>query len=257
MPRKPRDKSETGIYHIIARGINQQDIFHEENDFEKYRQAIEKIGLDSGITILGYCLMNNHVHLLVKESESVLSVFMKRIGVTYAHWYNCKYERSGHLFQDRFKSEAVLDDAYLLTVIRYIHNNPVKAAIVKDPVKYRWSSCADYYNADNNAAGFVHTKLILGMFSDQVKQAIDKFRKFMLGGDSDQCLDIGDNERLGDAEAYRIVLELMQSKPVSTLQTMEKEHRNQIVSKLKYEYGLGLRQISRITGLPLHIVRKV
>ena len=71
MPRKPREKSKTGIYHIIVRGIGQQDIFHDEDDFDKYLGAVKKIGLESGITVLGYCLMTNHVHLLVKHMRTV------------------------------------------------------------------------------------------------------------------------------------------------------------------------------------------
>jgi len=86
--------------------------------------------------------MANHVHLLVKESNTDISILMKRFGVSYGYWYNWKYERRGHLFQDRFKSECIEDDAYLLTVIRYIHNNPVKAAIVHKPEQYRWSKKA-------------------------------------------------------------------------------------------------------------------
>ncbi|MDD3365251.1 MAG: transposase [Syntrophomonas sp.] len=256
MPRKPREKSETGIYHIIVRGINQQDIFHEEDDFDKYLEAIRKIGLESGITVLGYCLMSNHVHLLVKESDTDISVFMKRHGVSYAYWYNCKYERHGHVFQDRFKSECVEDDAYLLTVIRYIHNNPVKAKIVNNPEQYQWSSCAIYYEAARKVNS-VDTRLILGIFSVNEKLAIERFRNFMQEGNEDQCLGHDKNQQLGEREAYRLTVELLKGKPVSALQTMEPEIRNQIMSQLRYEYGLGLRQLSRITGLPLHIVRKI
>jgi len=257
VPRKPREKSETGIYHIIVRGINQQDIFHDEEDFDKYLGAIKKIGLESGIIILGYCLMTNHVHLLVKESDTDVSVFMKRLGVSYAYWYNWKYERRGHVFQDRFKSECVEDDTYLLTVIRYIHKNPVKAAVVNNPEQYRWSSCATYYKAERQEASGVDTKLILGVFSVHEELALERFQNFMEEGDEDQCLGHVENRRLDEREAYQLVVELLKGEPVSALQTMESESRNQIMRQLRYDYGLGLRQLSRVTGLPLHIVRKV
>jgi REP element-mobilizing transposase RayT len=112
MPRKPREKGETGIYHVIVRGVGQQDIFHEEDDFHRYLETTKKISLESGVSILGYCLMTNHVHLLLRENNGDISVFMKRLDVSYAYWYNWKYERIGHVFQDRFKSECVEDDFF-------------------------------------------------------------------------------------------------------------------------------------------------
>ena len=257
MPRKPREKSQTGIYHIIVRGINQQDIFHDEDDFDKYLGAVKKIGMENGIIVLGYCLMTNHVHLLVKESNTQVAIFMKRLGISYALWYNWKYERHGHVFQDRFKSECVEKDAYLLTVIRYIHNNPVKATIVKNPEQYLWSSCSAYYNAEIQAGNGLDTRLILGIFSIHEKLAIDRFREFMEEGNEDQCLDHNKYQRLGESEAYQLIAEMLRGKPVSALQMMEPESRNLIMRQLRYDYGLGLRQLSRVTGIPLHIVRKM
>lgn len=84
--------------------------------------------------------MNNHVHILIKEGNESLSKPMKRKGISYAYWYNFKYERSGDIFQDRYKSEPVEDDKYLLTVIRYIHQNPLKAGILEEINEYQWSS---------------------------------------------------------------------------------------------------------------------
>ncbi|WP_198543854.1 transposase [Petroclostridium xylanilyticum] len=88
--------------------------------------------------------MNNHIHLLLKEGKEAISQAMKRIGASYVYWYNMKYERYGHLFQDRYKSEKVEDDKYLLTVLRYIHQNPIKAGIVEEAIKYKWSSYIEY-----------------------------------------------------------------------------------------------------------------
>lgn len=84
--------------------------------------------------------MGNHVHILIKEGKEDLGNVMRRIGASYVYWYNVKYDRVGHLFQDRFKSEAVEDNRYLLSVLRYIHQNPLKAGIVSDIREYKWSS---------------------------------------------------------------------------------------------------------------------
>ena len=257
MARKPREKSETGIYHVIVRGINQQDIFHDEEDFKKYIRVLKKAGSETDAEILGYCLMTNHVHLLLKENNDNLSKYMKSLQVSYVYWYNSKYERCGHLFQDRFKSEAVENDAYLLTVIRYIHNNPVKAGIVKKPEQYLWSSCANYYGAEMTSLKKIDTKLILGIFSNQKETAIATFKEFMNEPQEDQCMEYDENRKLTETEVYQLTAELLKGRPVTTIQTLDPESRNQIINQLRYDYGVSIRQISRVTGLPLHVVRKV
>ena len=132
MPRQPRRKSESGIYHIMLRGINQQTIFEDDADYRRFLDTLEKYKAVSGYTVFAYCLMSNHVHLLLKVADEDLDMIMKRIGGSYVFWYNWKYSRRGHLFQDRFKSEPVETDPYFLAVLRYIHQNPVKAKIVKN-----------------------------------------------------------------------------------------------------------------------------
>ena len=256
MPRKPREKSETGIYHVIVRGIGQQIIFHEEADFQRYLEIVKKVSLESAVSILGYCLMINHVHLLLREDDGDISVFMKRLGVSYAYWYNRKYERTGHVFQDRFKSECVEDDAYLLTVIRYIHQNPIKASIINKPEEYEWSSCAAYYKADQNTVIFPDTSLILGILHKDKIIAIEELKKFTEEDNKEQCLDCDETRRISESEAYEITRKIMKSRQITTLETMEQDARNKILSSLRNE-GLSLRQICRITGLPFHIVRKV
>ena len=91
--------------------------------------------------------MENHVHLLIRDPDGSCPVFMKKMGVGYVRYYNGKYERIGHLFQDRYKSEIITDDAYLLSAFRYILNNPEKAGICRAE-SYPWSSCWEY-NAEN------------------------------------------------------------------------------------------------------------
>lgn len=255
MPRKPRAKSKTGIYHVIVRGIGQQDIFYEEDDYQKYLHTMKKVSMENGVSILGYCLMPNHVHLLLKENNEDLSLFMKRLGVSYAYWYNWKYERTGHVFQDRFKSECVEDDAYLLTVIRYIHRNPLKAAIASNPEEYKWSSCAAYYNAVQGTTTFPNTKLILGIVHTEKSKAIEALQKFTEETNEDPCLDCDKPKRISDSEAFEIIKRKMNGRPITAIQTMDQNARNMILSHVRND-GLSLRQICRITGLPFHIVRK-
>ncbi len=139
MVRRARERCESGVYHIVLKGINRQDIFFDEEDFQRFLNTLEKKKLENRFVVYGYCLMNNHVHILIREKNDKISRIMSRVGTSYAWWYNRKYGRSGHVFQGRYGSECVEDNTYLLTVVRYIHNNPVKAGMVKVPGDYQWS----------------------------------------------------------------------------------------------------------------------
>jgi len=157
---------------------------------------------------------------------------------------------------DNHKAKGIEDDSYLLTVIRYIHQNPLKASIASKPEEYAWSSCAAYYAADRNIAKFPNTGLILGILHKEKKKAIEGLRKFTAEGSEDRCLDGEATKRISESVAYEIIKKTMQGKPVTALQTMDHEARNKILRSLR-KNGLSLRQICRITGLPFHIVRNV
>ena len=144
MPRIARIRSESGVYRIMLRGINRQDIFEDEEDIQRLLETIVRYKAICKYEVYAYCIMSNHVHLLLKETEDTISNVVKRISGSYVFWYNKKYERCGHLFQERYKSEAVESDEYLLTVLRYIHQNPIKAGMVKDISTYKWSSYIEY-----------------------------------------------------------------------------------------------------------------
>jgi putative transposase len=121
MPRVARGRSSSGIYHIMLRGINRQIIFEDEEDKTRFLETLRKYKDISKYQLYVYCLMDNHIHLLVKESGETISEAIKRISSSYVYWYNTKYERCGHLFQDRFKSEIVENTTYFFTVLRYIY----------------------------------------------------------------------------------------------------------------------------------------
>jgi putative transposase len=129
MARKERKKSRSGIYHIMLRGINRQTIFEDEEDKRKFLETLKKYKDVSKYQLYSYCLMDNHVHLLIREMDETIAEAIKRISSSYVYWYNLKYERVGHLFQERFKSERVESEVYFLTVLRYIHQNPLKAGL--------------------------------------------------------------------------------------------------------------------------------
>jgi len=130
MPRKPRVEI-AGYYHVIKRGVEQRVVFEEKEDCEKFEELLCTYEPNYGVTIHNYCLMNNHYHLLIEITENILSKFMRQINMNYAIYFNKTTKRLGHLWQGRFKSWFVTDEAYLYTLILYIEQNPVKAKIVK------------------------------------------------------------------------------------------------------------------------------
>lgn len=140
MPRRPRQLAESGVYHVVLRGVNRDAVFLEDEDFERFLSVLRAVRDATGCRVLAYCLMTNHVHLVLRTTDEPVGLVLKRLGIRYAGWFNRKYGRVGHFFQDRFVSRPVEDDAYLLTVLRYVWNNPVKAGICERPQDYRWSS---------------------------------------------------------------------------------------------------------------------
>ncbi len=140
MPRRPRQLAESEIYHAMVRGVNRDAIFLEDEDFERFLHALALTKEASGCSILAYCLMTNHVHLVIRTGPEPIGTVMKRLGVRYASWFNRKYGRVGHVFQDRFRSLPVEDDEYFVALLRYVWRNPVEAGLAGRPEDYRWSS---------------------------------------------------------------------------------------------------------------------
>lgn len=256
MPRQARQMSSTGIYHLIVRGINREVIFQDDNDRQRYIATLARIAADSNATVLGYCLMDNHVHILIKEGLTSISKLMHRLGASYAHYYNTRYERVGHVFQNRFKSESIENDNYLLSVIRYIHQNPVKAGIVTKSEQYQWSSCRVYYGSKDNLPGLTNTGFILGLFSENTEQAIILMRQFTEIETLDNCMKDIKRSALTDAKARQVIERVLNNKPISILGEMSKPDRDAVLHQLKQDEGLSIRQISRLTGVSFNIVKR-
>jgi len=147
MPRKPRVEV-AGYYHVVNRGVEQRVIFKEDEDYKKFEELLCTYTPSYGVTIHNYCLMSNHYHLLIEIEDGNLSKFMRQINMNYAIYFNKKYKRSGHLWQGRFKSWYVTDDAYLYTLILYIEQNPLKAKMVKRVEEYQYSTAHYFLNEE-------------------------------------------------------------------------------------------------------------
>lgn len=165
MSRQARIISNSELYHIMIRGINKERIFKNEIYKSKILEIIEEIKKEIEFSIVSYCVMDNHMHLLMQASQDNLANVMKKINVKYAMYYNRLEKRYGYVFQGRFRSEAVEDEKYMLGALRYIHNNPVKARICKNAFDYRWSSARDFINKNSTIINNNYINEIFSLFN--------------------------------------------------------------------------------------------
>ena len=150
MPRLARKKDEKSIFHIMVRSISELMLFKEDEDKLKYLELIKKYQLKYMFKVYGYCLMDNHGHLIIDVNGSDISRIMHSINFSYAQYFNRKYKRHGHVFQDRFKSKVVKDERYLIALSAYIHNNTTDIKEYKNKLEeYRFSSLKDYIKNKN------------------------------------------------------------------------------------------------------------
>ncbi len=242
MARQARQKSKTDIYHVILRGINRQQIFMDDEDYQHFIGLMDRYRDISHYEVYAYCLMGNHIHLLIQTQDEPLEVIFRRIGGSFVYWYNLKYQRVGHLFQDRFKSEAVEDDAYFLTVLRYILRNPVKAGICASPEQYPYSSIHRLFSQDGHTLPCAITMTDLAEFITQ--------------DNADRCMEITDEPHRGmpDSVAREWILrEFGTPSPLVSRET--RAAIEQSIHRLS-ERGVSIRQLSRLTGISKSIIEK-
>lgn len=263
MPRRSRKLVQSGVYHVMLRGIEKKNIFIDDEDKQRIMHTIiEKRELE-GFKLNAYCIMDNHIHLLIKEEKETVSQTVKRIGTSYAYYFNKKYDRIGHLFQDRFKSEPIKDDVQMLAVVRYIHNNPVKAGMVENAKDYEWSSYRIYCSSERYAhrciQGIVRdVEEILSIYSPDIMKAQKAFIKssnemeddiFIDFDISDKEIDIRKNKKIIEQYLEELKLEKSDLKKNSQKLFM-------LVKKLKEDEGISLRQIAEILRLSRGLVQR-
>ena len=244
MARTAREKSESNIYHVMLRGINRQQIFLDEADNRRFLEVLRQCREMSKYRLFAYCLMGNHVHLLLRADGEPLERVMKRIGTRFAVWYNTKHDRVGHLFQDRYRSEAVHDEAYFLTVLRYILNNPVKAGLCGRSTEYPWSSARDYFSGE----GFTDTD-----FAEAIMDR-DVLLEYLAAPSEDSCMDDAP-ARISDQAAVKRLTKIVGEADVLACVRAVAGRPERYIPPLRGA-GLSIRQICRITGIPFGIVRK-
>lgn len=165
------------FYHVLSRGNERKEIFRDEKDHLRFLDTLGKMVERSKLEVHAYVLMKNHFHLLVHTKEANLSRAIQWLGVSYSVWFNRKYQRSGHLFQGRFKSFLIENDRYFTTMCLYIHGNPLRARIVKRLSDYQWSSYQAYADKKHEVS-WLTTELVLGMYGGSRKRFLRAQRVF-------------------------------------------------------------------------------
>ena len=196
MARKPRVHYPGALYHVISRGNQRQDIFLDDRDRTAYLSYLSECKVRYGVQVYAFALMKNHVHLLLEVGEIPLSRFMQSLLFRYARNFNKRYAQVGHLFQGRYRAILCDKDAYLLELVRYIHLNPVRAGIVRNPERYPWTSHLNYLGKERE--GLVDTDLVLGQLGANRSIGKRKYREFLLEG-----LDRGHEKRFYEVKDQR------------------------------------------------------
>jgi len=245
MARKPRFFCDSNIYHVILRGNNQQNLFNDDNDRLFFLRRLEKYSKELDIEIYAYCLMNNHVHLLIGKANRSMSLLIQKLANSYVYYFNRKYERCGHLFQGRFKSEPIQNDEYFKTVLRYILQNSEKAGL-ESVSKYRWNS---YFAFMNEISDFVNTKYCLDLFDSK-----QQLMNYLNQKSEDQCMEFENKKFYSDEKALKLIKKMFNIDSPYFLERFHVDIQMQNCKILK-EKGLSINQISRITGISKSIIK--
>lgn len=254
MPRKARIISPTGIYHITLRSVNQHIIFEEDFDYRKFLFILSDCKKKHEVEIYGYCLMDNHIHILLYSPPDRLAGFFQSLGTRFVHWYNAKYIRSGHLFQERFHSTVIITNTQFLSALLYIHNNPVKANMCRFPSEYRWSSFNTYCGRSDSLVNIAFAQRILGGEKNLLHYFAKKSDSLDFSRFDDDHPAI--NHFITDENAKAIFKSITNLESSSAVVHMEKARRNEYVRKL-HQNGLSIKQVARLMDVSVSTVKRL
>ena len=249
MARCPRIKTNTNVYHVIIRGINRQDIFLDNQDYRKFIKELKRVKSKYEFEIYSYALMKNHIHLVMNDKNKNLSTSIQSLNISYSSYFNKKYERIGHLFENRFKSHTIESETYLKNVVRYIHKNPENACLKP----YMWTSYYEYIMSKYNK--ICTTKQVMNLFANN----LENFKAFHDNYEKNQDYD-KDFEmpgRLQEDEAIKIIKEIINEPNLMKIQNYEMTKKKEVLNKIMRIEGITKVQVSRITGISKSIIDRM
>ena len=255
MARSARKISQTGIYHVVMRGVNHQNIFIDREDYNFFLRILYRIAkTDCLCDIFAYALMSNHFHILVDiPKDTEIGKVIKSLASKYAIYFNERHGRDGHLFQERFKSEPCEDENYFITLLRYIHQNPLKAGIVKRVDNYEYTSWHEYISEISDDKRVCNTTLPLGMID---KNSLIQLVNMPLN--DARCIEYDDKttKTISDNGITEHLLQNYNINNPLALQQLENMQRDVILCNL-IDLGAGIRQLQRLTGIGKNIISRL
>ena len=252
MARQARQRSETDIYHVMMRGNNKEYIFASAEAKAYFLEVLFKVEAEERLDVVAWCLMDNHVHLLVKVPFEDFERVLKRLNVSFAFYYHKVNKTVGHVFQDRFKSVPVEGDESVVNNVRYIHNNPVEAKMVDRAMAYKWSSYNTFIAEPRNET-MVMVKSLIGA-------STRRFNKFHSIEDGGIYLDIKEvQEALKEKAAQKAIVRVCKKHGVIDYKEIQGNKRilQEIVKEVASDSHLSGRKIAHLLGLSEGTVRRI
>jgi REP element-mobilizing transposase RayT len=179
MPRKPREEEAGAVHHVYARGAKQAVIYRDDEDRSRYLAMLGRAVVDQGLRCLSYCLMDNHVHLVIETPRANLGVGMHRAHGPFAQSFNRRHGTSGHVFQGRYNAKRVRSDAQFWTLAAYVARNPVAAGLCERPEQWRWSSHAATLGVGGVAPAWLDVGRTLELFSSAGGDPRERYAAFV------------------------------------------------------------------------------
>lgn len=245
MPRKARLFSSSETYHIVIRGNNKQNIFYDTEDYNFFIKRMVKYLKETEIELYAYCLMTNHVHLAIgKASKTTLVTFMRKLEVSYTYYFNTKYERVGHLFQDRYKSEPINTSRQFQKTIRYILQNPILGGLATS-INYDWNS----YKTSLQIDSIINKDILTREFGN-----LTNYMNFITENINDKCMDYENKPRKTDRDCLNFLKQKYKIHNPMHIDKFTQNQKQKILLQLKNK-GFSIRSISRITGISRKIIQ--
>lgn len=286
MGRKTRALSNTGVYHVMLRGVNKQRIFEWVEDYNAFLKILEKSMRTNthgdpserdNFELYAYCLMDNHVHLLIHVTDQPLATVVKRIATSYAMYFNLRYHRVGHLFQDRYRSQPCDDADYLLQLMDYIHNNPVKGGCCVSPLDYKYCSYSELVGKKAGDELCVIPSDFPGLTAKDIREwlcdmpVVDRQTVAKVNGEaaesasalaeaagSERSLALLCNVGERSEEADRLIVDALLGYTgcgsISEFQRLDKKTMRSALAKVR-DAGVSIRRLSRLSGISEGIIR--
>lgn len=256
MSRLLRRLGYSQIYHIILKGIDNQDIFYDNQDRNFFLKQVSITKNDFNYIVYAYCLMTNHVHMVIKCKNDLLSKSIQNLLIRYVHYFNKKYVRKGPLFQDRFKSKNVETPKYFLEVCRYVHRNPEKAGIALTQ-NYEWSSYREYLGTEK----IINKHPLLYYFNNNLNEFVDYTTK-TIGIDSiEDFVEYELINKLTDEQLATIIMKKFDISDISQIgvffKNRDRNNFKEDLEKIKTITGTNKTQVARVIRIGRKVIQNL